>query len=188
MRLHRADERLPGLGSMLLPFDLPRSKSSSVPASHQSGTIRVFLPFVVSRRSRRCGRATSTTTSPSCRPAISETRSPQQHASRTMVRFRHAFADRMAFCLASARTEASSRRVATFARLRFDIRGMLGRRATVVRSGDPKKTVPSSDGAGSLCFRDSLLTCCDGPGFLGHTVCYPEGSNPLEPARPLGTD
>jgi hypothetical protein len=64
------------------------ARSAKVAPSHQSGTRREFPPFVVPRRSRRCGRVTSTTTSSNCRFAISDTRSPQQHARRTTTRLR----------------------------------------------------------------------------------------------------
>ena len=86
-------------------------RSSSVPASHHKGTMRLRLPFAPSGRTRRCGRPESTRTSSSCSAAISETRSPVQHAKRTMIRFIRAFGDRFDLHSRSASTAASSRRV-----------------------------------------------------------------------------
>jgi hypothetical protein len=97
------------------------TRSSNVPASHQSGTHRAFFPLVICLRSRRCGRCTSTTTSSSCKPAISETRRPQQHARRTMIRLRWTLAKRSAFAAKSARMVASSRRVKRRVGSRFQV-------------------------------------------------------------------
>jgi hypothetical protein len=94
-------------------------RSASVPASHHNGTHRERLPLVISRRSRRCGRWRSSATSSSCRPAISETRSPQQQAKRTTTRLRRSLAERAARVDKSDRTVANSRRVSNRVGSRF---------------------------------------------------------------------
>ena len=61
-------------------------KSSRVAASHHNGTRRARFPLAPSRRTRRCGRSKALHTSFSRSATISETRSPQQQASREITR------------------------------------------------------------------------------------------------------
>ena len=70
------------------------ARSSSVPASHQSGTIRGRPPFDAPLRMRMCGRASSVRTSPTRSLAISLARRPQQQARRKSARFSRVFFDR----------------------------------------------------------------------------------------------
>jgi hypothetical protein len=97
------------------------ARSANVAPSHQSGTRREAPPFVVPRRSRKCGRVTSTSTSSNCRFAIYETRSPQHHARRTITKLRWTFVDRAARGARSAMTAASSRRVKRRVWSRFQV-------------------------------------------------------------------
>ena len=90
------------------------ARSASVPASHQSGTVRERRPLAAPTRIRRCGRATSTRTSPTCKLATSLARRPQHVARRKTIKFSRVFIERGALRRTSANTVASSRRVRIF--------------------------------------------------------------------------
>lgn len=85
----------------------------SVPASHQSGTMRARRPLAYSLRTKMCGRAPSSRTSVSRSCAISETRKSQQQASRTITSFIRALGERRPRRSKSASTARSSERVST---------------------------------------------------------------------------
>jgi hypothetical protein len=120
--------------------------SSSVPASHHKGTRRARPHLAIAALIRTCGRSESSCMSPSRSWAISDTRSPQQHANRKIVRSmrtRAEYRDRLA---KSANTAASSPRSRILVESTFQVQRGIIEASPVMRGNRVPTELPRFGG------------------------------------------